>query len=105
MVIRLSFTMDTPLAERIDQYAKNQDIDRNEAVLTLLEAGLARAESEGLIPEMKERDYKRELQMQKSISMITSNLDDLKKEIRAMHHLIDMNQKNQEKKHNLGNKR
>jgi len=98
MVLRLSFTMDTPLAERIDQYSKNQDIDRNEAILTLLEAGLAKAESEGLIPQMKERDYKRELQMQKNISQITSNLDELKKEIRVMHHLIDMNQKNTEKK-------
>jgi len=98
MVLRLSFTMDTPLAERIDLYSKNQDIDRNEAILTLLEAGLEKAESEGLIPQVKERDYKRELQMQKNISQITSNLDELKKEIRAMHHLIDMNQKNMEKK-------
>jgi len=98
MVLRLSFTLDTPLAERIDLYAKKQEIDRNEAILTLIEAGLAKAEADGLIPEAKERDYKRELQMDKNISQISLSLDELKKEIRAMHHLIDLNRKNAEKK-------
>ena len=93
--------MDTPIAERIDFFAKKEDIDRNEAILRLIEAGLAKAETDGIVPPEKERDYKRELQLQKNIAAISGNLDELKKEIRAMHHLINMNQKTPEKKRTL----
>ncbi|HJJ31924.1 MAG TPA: hypothetical protein O0W79_04780 [Methanocorpusculum sp.] len=98
MAQRISFTIDTPLAERIDIYAKKEDIDRTEALHRLLEAGLAKAETDGIIPPEKDRDYRREQMMQKNIASISGNLDELKKEIRAMHHLINMNQKTPEKK-------
>lgn len=98
MVLRLSFTLDSVLSERIDQFAKKQELDRNEAVLLLIEHGLDLAAEEGIVEPIRDRDYKKEARMQKNIDSITSGLDDLRKEVRSMHHLLNMSLKNAEKK-------
>ncbi|HJJ52007.1 MAG TPA: type II secretion system protein E, partial [Methanocorpusculum sp.] len=93
MALRLSFTLDSVLSERIDQFAKKQELDRNEAVLLLLEHGLDRAAGEGVIEPIRDRDFKREARMQKNIDSITGGLDDLRKEIRSLHHLVNLSMK------------
>ena len=98
MALRLSFTLDSVLSERIDQFAKKQELDRNEAVLLLIEHGLDLAAEEGIVEPIRDRDYKKEARMQKNIDSITSGLDDLRKEVRSMHHLLNMSLKNSEKK-------
>lgn len=98
MALRLSFTLDSVLSERIDQFAKKQEIDRNEAVLLLIEHGLDAAAEEGIVEPIRDRDFKKEARMQKNIDSITSGLDDLRKEVRSMHHLLNMSLKNTEKK-------
>ncbi|HJJ63387.1 MAG TPA: type II secretion system protein E [Methanocorpusculum sp.] len=98
MALRLSFTLDSVLSERIDQFAKKQELDRNEAVLLLIEHGLDLAAEEGIVEPIRDRDYKKEARMQKNIDSITSGLDDLRKEVRSMHHLLNMSLKNAEKK-------
>ena len=98
MALRLSFTLDSVLSERIDQFAKKQELDRNEAVLLLLEHGLDRAAGEGVIEPICDRDFKREARMQKNIDSITGGLDDLRKEIRSLHHLVNLSMKDSEKK-------
>ena len=98
MALRLSFTLDSVLSERIDQFAKKQELDRNEAVLLLIEHGLDIAAEEGIVEPIRDRDYKKEARMQKNIDSITSGLDDLRKEVRSMHHLLNMSLKNAEKK-------
>lgn len=98
MALRLSFTLDSVLSERIDQFAKKQELDRNEAVLLLIEHGLDLAAEEGFVEPIRDRDYKKEARMQKNIDSITSGLDDLRKEVRSMHHLLNMSLKNAEKK-------
>ena len=98
MALRLSFTLDSVLSERIDQFAKKQELDRNEAVLLLIEHGLDLAAEEGIVEPIRDRDYKKEARMQKNIDAITSGLDDLRKEVRSMHHLLNMSMKNAEKK-------
>ncbi|HJJ82693.1 MAG TPA: hypothetical protein O0X91_03305, partial [Methanocorpusculum sp.] len=89
---------DSVLSERIDQFAKKQELDRNEAVLLLIEHGLDLAAEEGIVEPIRDRDYKKEACMQKNIDSITSGLDDLRKEVRSMHHLLNMSLKNAEKK-------
>lgn len=96
MALRLSFTLDSVLSERIDQFAKKQELDRNEAVLLLIEHGLDLAAEEGIVEPIRDRDYKKEARMQKNID--SSGLDDLRKEVRSMHHLLNMSLKNAEKK-------
>ncbi|HJJ64172.1 MAG: type II secretion system protein E [Methanocorpusculum sp.] len=98
MALRLSFTLDSVLSERIDQFAKKQELDRNEAVLLLIEHGLDLAAEEGILEPIRDRDYKKEARMQKNIDSITGGLDDLRKEVRSMHHLLNMSLKNTEKK-------
>ena len=98
MALRLSFTLDSVLSERIDQFAKKQELDRNEAVLLLIEHGLDLAAEEGIVEPIRDRDYEKEARMQKNIDSITSGLDDLRKEVRSMHHLLNMSLKNAEKK-------
>lgn len=98
MALRLSFTLDSVLSERIDQFAKKQELDRNEAVLLLIEHGLDLAAEDGIVEPIRDRDYKKEARMQKNIDSITSGLDDLRKEVRSMHHLLNMSLKNSEKK-------
>ena len=98
MALRLSFTLDSVLSERIDQFAKKQELDRNEAVLLLIEHGLDLAAEEGIVEPIRDRDYKKEARMQKNIDSITSGLDDLRKEVRSMHHLLNMSLKYAEKK-------
>lgn len=98
MALRLSFTLDSVLSERIDQFAKKQELDRNEAVLLLIEHGLDLAAEEGIVEPIRDRDYKKEARMQKNIDSITSGLDDLRKEVRSMHHLLNMSLKKSEKK-------
>lgn len=100
MALRLSFTLDTALAERVDQFAKKQEIDRNEAVLILLESGLNSIAQTGVVEPMRDRDFKLEARMQKNIDNITSTMDDLRKEVRSMHHLLNMNMTSSEKKQN-----
>ncbi|MBO5002708.1 type II secretion system protein E [Methanocorpusculaceae archaeon] len=98
MALRLSFTLDAVLSERIDQFAKKQEIDRNEAVLLLLEYGLDQAAEAGVVEPIRDRDFKKEARLQKNIDSITGGLDDLRKEVRSMHHLLNMSLKNTEKK-------
>ncbi|HJJ78503.1 MAG TPA: type II secretion system protein E [Methanocorpusculum sp.] len=98
MALRLSFTLDSVLSERIDQFAKKQELDRNEAVLLLIEHGLDLAAEEGILEPIRDRDYKKEARMQKNIDSITGGLDDLRKEVRSMHHLLNMSLKDTEKK-------
>ena len=98
MALRLSFTLDSVLSERIEQFAKKQELDRNEAVLLLIEHGFALAAEEGILEPIRDRDYKKEARMQKNIDSITGGLDDLRKEVRSMHHLLNMSLKNTEKK-------
>ena len=49
MALHLSFTLDPELAERVDIFAKKQELERNEALLRLIEGGLVQAEQAGKI--------------------------------------------------------
>ena len=89
MALRLSFTLDSVLSERIDQFAKKQDIDRNEAVILLIEHGLDQAAEAGLVEPIRDRDVKKEARMQKNIDAITGGLDDLRKEVRSNPNLMN----------------
>lgn len=97
MALRLSFTIDSDLAERLDIFTRKEGLDRNEALLRLLESGLRQAEESGIIPPAHERDYKEHARMQKNVDMMLRNIDELKKEIRTVHHLLNMNLKSAEK--------
>ena len=91
MALRISFTLDPELSERLDIFAKKQELERNEALLRLIESGLTLAERDGIIPPARERSSKEVAHMQKNIDVLIRTIDELKKEVRVMHHLIDLN--------------
>ena len=93
MALRLSFTLDPELSKRIDLFAKKQDIDRNEAVLRLIEAGLFQIEQKGEMPPAPKRDFQEFVRMQKNVDLLLRSMDEVKKEVRLMHHLIDLEEK------------
>ncbi len=43
MAIRISITTDTEMMELVDQYARDHGIDRNRAILELIESGFTKA--------------------------------------------------------------
>lgn len=98
MALRLSFTLDPELSERIDLFAKKQEMDRNEAVLRLIEAGLFQAEQKGEMPPSPKRDFKEFARMQKNVDMLLRSMDELKKEVRVMHHVIDLEDRREAEK-------
>ncbi|MCZ9312810.1 MAG: type II secretion system protein E [Methanocorpusculum sp.] len=93
MALRLSFTLDPELSERIDLFAKKQDLDRNEAVLRLIESGLFQAEQKGEMPPAPKRDFKELVRMQKNVDLLLHSMEEVKKEVRVMHHMIDLEEK------------
>ncbi|HJK11574.1 MAG TPA: type II secretion system protein E [Methanocorpusculum sp.] len=93
MALRLSFTLDPELSERIDLFAKKQDLDRNEAVLRLIESGLFVAEQKGEMPPAPKRDFKEMVRMQRNAALLLRSMDELKKEVRVMHHMINLEEK------------
>ena len=90
MALHLSITLDPELAERVDIFAKKQELERNEALLRLIEGGLVQAEQAGIVAPPRERSFKETARMQKNIDMLVRNIDELKKEVRVMHHLLNL---------------
>lgn len=90
MALRLSFTLDPELSERIDLFAKKQEMEKNEAVLRLIEAGLFQAEQKGEMLPSPKRDFKEFARMRKNVDLLLRSMDELKKEVRVMHHVIDL---------------
>ncbi|HJJ43590.1 MAG TPA: type II secretion system protein E [Methanocorpusculum sp.] len=99
MALHLSFTLDPELAERVDIFAKKQELERNEALLRLIEGGLVQAEQAGIVMPPRERSFKETLRMQKNIDMLVRSIDELKKEVRVMHHLQNLEREETVVKH------
>ena len=74
----------------MDIFAKKQELERNEALLRLIEGGLVQAEQAGIVAPPRERSFKETARMQKNIDMLVRNIDELKKEVRVMHHLLNL---------------
>jgi len=91
MTTRMSFTLESKLSDQIEQFAQEMRIDRNEAILRLIEAGMIKySEEKGFIPIQQERDFQEVKVIKNSIGDLTATISDLKKEIRVIHHILDL---------------
>jgi hypothetical protein len=104
MVLRLSFTLDPDLLDRIETFAKKQELGRNEAVLRLLETGLFQAEQRGEMPPAPRRNFREIARVQKNMDLLLHTVDELKKEIRTMHHLMDLRDRKEQQQKKTGQK-
>lgn len=90
MSTRISFTLENDLVEQIERFAQEKRIDRNEAILRLIEAGVVKySEDESFVPVQQERGFEEVKVIKRSIDDLTVTVRDLKKEIRVVHHILD----------------
>lgn len=90
MTVRISFTTDTELMELVDRFAKEHGIDRNRAILELIEQGFSNAT--GTVPSSlsEKRAYEEYNDLKIGLEGVKKTLLELSEEVKLIHHLIDI---------------
>ncbi len=88
MTMRCSFTLDDDLMNLIDQYAKEHLVDRNKALLELIESGLSDPEKNNITVQ-KTRSFEEIQTIRGEIQELRKMVAELKSEIRLMSHILD----------------
>ncbi len=88
MVMRCSFALDPDLMEQIDQFARDHSFDRNEAILELIEAGLA-CKDGGTVTVRQQRSFEELNRLQRELEDVKEVLTELRNEVRLVHHTIE----------------
>lgn len=89
MAMRCSFALDPDLLEQIDQFARDHALDRNGAILELIEAGLAYRQNGGKAPVKQQRSFEELNNLQRELEDVKEVLADLRNEVRLVHHTIE----------------
>ncbi|ABN57922.1 MULTISPECIES: hypothetical protein [Methanoculleus] len=96
MVMRCSFALDPDLMDQIDQFARDHAFDRNEAILELIEAGLACKEA-GMATVRQPRSFEELNRLQQELEGVKEVLTELRNEVRLVHHTIETDWNNEAK--------
>ncbi|BBL69124.1 ribbon-helix-helix domain-containing protein [Methanoculleus chikugoensis] len=88
MAMRCSFALDSDLMEQIDRFARDHAFDRNEAILELIEAGLASKEA-GAVTVRQPRSFEELNRLQQELEDVKEVLTELRNEVRLVHHTIE----------------
>ncbi|WP_342678441.1 type II secretion system protein E [Methanofollis sp. UBA420] len=89
MVMRCSFTLDPEMLDSIDAFAKKHSIERNEAILELIETGFASLESGKEIEIKKQRAFEEFMQIRREIDGLKEIVQHMRDELRLIHHTIE----------------
>lgn len=89
MAMRCSFALDPDMMEQIDQFARDHAFDRNEAILELIEAGLACRKDGGTAPVRQQRSFEELNHLQRELENVKEVLTELRNEVRLVHHTIE----------------
>lgn len=89
MAMRCSFALDPGLLEQIDQYARDNTLDRNEAILELIETGLTRREDDRPLPVRPQRSSEELDNLRRELEDVKEVLTELRNEVRLVHHTIE----------------
>ena len=89
MAMRCSFALDPDLMEQIDQYARDHSFDRNEAILELIEIGLACRKENGAAKVRQRRSYEELNRLLREVEDVKAILTDLRNEVKLVHHTIE----------------
>ncbi|MDD2472939.1 MULTISPECIES: type II secretion system protein E [unclassified Methanoculleus] len=87
--MRCSFALDPDLMEQIDQFARDHAFDRNEAILELIEAGLASRQDGETVPVRQQRSFEEFDRLQRELEDVKEVLTELRNEVRLVHHTIE----------------
>jgi len=75
--------------EQIDRFARERSIERNEAILELIEAGLEHFEQGGTIAAKQQRSFEELNELRRDMEMVKDILSELRNEVRLVHHTIE----------------
>jgi hypothetical protein len=87
--MRLSFTIDADAMELIDEFAKEHGLERNRAILELLENGYARLQGAELATLNQKRTFEEYEKLNQAILELRSSLEALREEVRLIRHLLN----------------
>jgi metal-responsive CopG/Arc/MetJ family transcriptional regulator len=90
MVMRCSFTLDPEMLDSIDAFAKKNSIERNEAILELIETGFAGLESGREVEIKKQRAFEEFVQIRREIDELKELVQHMRDELRLIHHTIEV---------------
>lgn len=88
-MMRYSFALDPGLLEQIDRFAREHAFDRNEAILELIEAGLACQKDGRTSPLRQRRSFEDLDHLQRELEGVKEILTELRNEVHLVHHTIE----------------
>jgi hypothetical protein len=89
MAVRVSFSTDAEAMELIDRFAKEHGIDRNRAILELIENGYARFQGAEMTTMNQKRAFEEYERLNAAIHELRASVEGLGEEIRLIRHLLD----------------
>ncbi len=90
MTMRVSLTMDTETMDAIDKYAKEHGIDRNRAILELLESGYANITGEHPYTLNQKRSFEEYHELRTAMEKVQQSLENLAGEVQLIHHIMEV---------------
>lgn len=89
MVMRCSFTLDPEMLDSIDVFAKKRNVERNEAILELIEAGFARFQEGGEVEVKTQRTFEEFSTIRKEVEDLKVLVQNMRDEVRLVHHTLE----------------
>jgi hypothetical protein len=82
--------MDTEMMDAIDKFAKEHGIDRNRAILELLESGYTNITGEPPVTLNQKRSFEEYHDLRTAVEKVQKSLEDLTGEIQLIHHIMEV---------------
>ncbi|WP_235855590.1 type II secretion system protein E [Methanofollis fontis] len=73
----------------IDAFARKRSIERNEAILELIEAGFARFQEGGVVEVEKQRSFEEFATIRKDVAELKESIANMRDELRLVHHTLE----------------
>jgi len=90
MAIRVSFTMDPEMMDLIDKFAKEQGVDRNRAILELIDSGFSHVTGGHPVTMNHKRSFEEYQEILAGLAEMKNSLKNLAEEVQLIHHIVDI---------------
>jgi len=90
MAIRVSFTIDSEMMDLIDKFAKEHGLDRNRAILDLIDSGFSHITGGHPVSLNQKRSFEEYQELLAALEEMKISLKNLSEEVQLIHHIIDV---------------
>lgn len=90
MAIRVSFTIDSEMMDLIDKFAKEHGLDRNRAILELIDSGFIHVSGGHPVILNQKRSFEEYHEILANLDEMKKSLTNLTEEVQLMHHIVDV---------------